>query len=226
MESAHVLPVNSIRRRLVLLLASLPFGLGVRPAAAEGMKEGVDYRLVSPALPPESSTRVEVIEFFSYACPGCNAFEPSLEPWVKKLPADVLFHRIPVVYHDSWLAPARLYFALDVLGETRRLDQAVFDAIHKQHADFSNPEPIAKFLEGHGIPQKNFNDAFNSCSVETKMQRSKSLLAAYKIDQVPEIAVDGRYVVNPAEGRRQDDVLPVADYLIAEARKQRKLPKQ
>jgi thiol:disulfide interchange protein DsbA len=215
--------MNTTRRKIVAALASLPFA-GVMPLAA-GMTAGTDYVEISPPLSPESATKVEVIEFFSYACPACYGFEPLVEPWIKKLPADVLFHRIPVVYHDNWMAPAQLYFTMEVLGENARLDGLIFDAIHKQHQDFSSPAVISVFLESHGIPSKKFLDAFNSFSVQTKMQRSKLLLAAYKVDQVPEMAIDGRYVTSNAMfGGKNEPVLPVVDYLIGEARKIRKLP--
>jgi thiol:disulfide interchange protein DsbA len=218
--------MNPMRRKIVVTLASLPLGFATGMAMAEGMTAGVEYRLVSPPLSPDNATKIEVIEFFSYACPACNAFEPTLEPWIRKLPGDVVFRRIPVVFHDTWLAPAGLYFALEVLGETGRLDQLVFDAIHKEHSNFSSPEPIAKFLESHGIPEKKFSEAYNSFSVQSKIHRGGQLQAAYKIDQVPEMAVDGRYVTaNTMVGGKHEDVLPVVDYLVDLARKERRLPR-
>jgi thiol:disulfide interchange protein DsbA len=215
--------MDTTRRKIVVALASLPLVTGMSLAA--GMSAGTDYVEISPPLSPESATKVEVIEFFSYACPACNQFEPLIEPWIKKLPADVMFHRIPVVYHPQWEASAKLYFTMEVLGENARLDRLIFDAIHKQHQDFSSPAVISVFLESHGIAPQKFLDAFNSFSVETKMQRSKLVLASYKVDQVPEMAVDGRYVTSNAMfGGKNEAVLPVVDYLIGEARKLRKLP--
>lgn len=220
--------MNPIRRKLLVSVGwSALAGVGA-PAFAQkpSPREGTEYRLVSPPLSPDDATKVEVIEFFSYACPHCFDFEPSIEPWIKALPAYVTFERVPVVYHETWLGPARLYYTLDALGENKRLDPAVFDAIHKEHLNLSSQEAIAKFLETKGIPQKKFADAYNSFSVQSKMRRGDRLQAEYKIDQVPELAIDGRFVTsNSMVGGKHEDVLPVADYLIELARKERKLPK-
>jgi protein dithiol oxidoreductase (disulfide-forming) len=216
---------NPTRRRILLSLAALPLATGTRIAFAQGPAAGKDYALVSPPLPPESATKVEVLEFFSYACPHCYSFEPAVEAWMAKLATDVNFHRVPVVYHEQWRAPARLYYTLEILGEDKRLSPFVFDAIHRQNLDFSKEDVIAKFLETKGIPQKKFLDAFNSFSVQSKMQRGDQLQSQYKIDQVPEMAVDGRYVIsNSMTGGDHASVLPVVDYLIGVARRDRKLP--
>ena len=213
------------RRRL--LLAALASTLVAAPALAQRKpEEGFDYNTLSPALPPESNSRVEVIEFFWYGCPHCYAFEPTITPWIKTLPDYVMFHRVPAVFNDSWAPHAKLYYALEALGETERLHKAVFDAIHQDKQTLGTEAAIADFLEKHGIARKKFADAFNSFSVQSKLQRSLKLQAAYKIEGVPAMGIDGRYMTaNTLVGGSHLAVLPVVDYLIAEARKQKKLPK-
>jgi len=215
------------RRRVVAALAALPATLAVGTARAQGIAAGKEYLVVSPPLPPESPSKVEVIEFFSYACPYCFSFEPAIEPWIDSLPPYVMFHRVPVVFHEPWLAPAKLYYTLAILGENKRLDRLIFDTMHLQHRDLTHEDQIANFLESQGIPQKKFLEIFNSFAVETRMQRSKQLLKAYKIDQVPELAVDGMYVTSSsmADPRQPASVLPVVDYLVELVRKERKLAK-
>jgi thiol:disulfide interchange protein DsbA len=215
------------RRRVVAALAALPLGYAVGGARAQDYAAGKEYIVVSPPLPPESPNKIEVIEFFSYACPYCNYFEPALEPWIRSLPPYVMFHRIPVVYHEPWYAPARLYYTLEILGENRRLDQLIFDTMHKEHRDLTKEDQIAKFLDTQGIPQKKFSEVFSSFAVETKMQRGKEVTRAYKIDQVPELGVDGRFVASSSmtESRQPESVLPVVDYLVELTRKERNLAK-
>jgi thiol:disulfide interchange protein DsbA len=210
-----------------MLLAALASMLLAAPVLAQKKPEqGIDYNLISPSLPPESNTSVEVIEFFWYGCPHCYAFEPAITPWIKTLRGDVTFHRVPAVFHESWTPHAKLYYALEALGETDRLHKTVFDAIHQDKQQLATEASIAEFLEKHGIPRKKFTDAFNSFTVQSKIQRSLKLQAAYKIDGVPAMAVDGRYVTsNTMVGGSHGAVLPVVDYLIVEARKQKKLPK-
>jgi protein dithiol oxidoreductase (disulfide-forming) len=220
--------MNPFRRKV---LASMGYGtlaLAAAPVFAQdkGPRAGADYIVLSPPLPPESKTRVEVIEFFWYGCPHCYAFEPIIEPWIKKLSPEVLFHRIPAVFNDSWVPHAKLYYSLEILGEVDRLHGVIFDTIHKDHQILATESAIADFLEKNGVPRKKFTEAFESFSVQSKVQRSIQLQSAYKLDGVPAMGVDGRYVTNNVlVGGRHEAVLPVVDYLIGEARKLHKLPK-
>ena len=45
-------------------------------------------------VPVETGKKIEVIEFFSYSCPHCGEFEPSLQDWLKTLPCDAGCHGI------------------------------------------------------------------------------------------------------------------------------------
>ena len=220
--------MNPFRRKILASLGYATLALAAAPAVAQKKQpeEGTEYRLVSPPLAPESKTKVEVIEFFWYGCPHCYAFEPVVEPWIKKLPADVIFHRVPAIFNESWVPQARLYYSLEVLGETERLHGSVFDAIHKDHQLLATEATIADFLEKNGLERKKFTDAYNSFSVQSKVQRSMQLQTAYKIDGVPTMGIDGRYVTaNTMVGGSHQAVLPVVDYLIGEARKQHRLPR-
>src|SRR5215472_1471406 len=91
-------------RSLTLALLSLAAAAlcAGTPASAQ-LAEGHDYRLVTPARPTSSPGRIEVVEFFSYACPHCAKFNPLLSAWVAKQPKDVVFRRVPVSYgRDAW----------------------------------------------------------------------------------------------------------------------------
>ena len=217
--------MNPYRRKI---LASFALSLAAAPAFAQKRipEEGVDYRLIAPPLPPESKTKVEVIEFFWYGCPHCHAFEPTLSPWVKKLPADVMFRRVPAVFNETWIPHARLYYTLELLGETERLHKTIFDTIHQQHQMLATEAAIGEFMQKHGVDRKKFSDTFNSFSLQSKVQRSLQLQTAYGIDGVPAMGVDGRYMTaNTMLGGNHAAVLPVLDYLIVLARKQHKLPR-
>ena len=101
------------------------------PAQAQQAVAGKDYVAIDPPITTESPGKIEVIEFFSYGCPHCFSLNPSLERWADKLPADVSFQRVPVSFNQPYYQTlARFYYALEALGELKRLDNAVFSAIH------------------------------------------------------------------------------------------------
>src|SRR5450755_3800012 len=96
------MPLNR-RHFSTVLLGGL--GLLSAPSAAlaqpKGMVEGVNYVRLGQPLPITLPGKIEVIEFFWYECPHCNAFEPALEAWSKQLPADVVLNRVPVWFREE-----------------------------------------------------------------------------------------------------------------------------
>lgn len=76
-------------RRHFLAAAALPAISAHAPVfAQEVFSEGKHYVKVSPTQPTRDPKRVEVLEFFAYSCSHCNAFEPALDAWQKKLSPD------------------------------------------------------------------------------------------------------------------------------------------
>jgi protein dithiol oxidoreductase (disulfide-forming) len=218
--------MNRFRRNALLSLGSLPLAFSTFSVFAQKKvpQVGTEYRLVTPPLPPESKTRVEVLEFFWYGCPHCYAFEPIIEPWAKKLPADVMFTRVPTVFDKTWVPHAMLYYSLEMLGEVDRMHGKVFDGIHQGHLQLANETMIADFLEKNGVPRQKFVDAYRSFTVQSRVLRAGQLQKAYNIDSVPTMGVDGRFVTSATMvGNSHEAVLPVVDYLIGEARKNHKL---
>jgi len=96
--------------------------------------EGTDYKRVVPPQPTDSPGRIEVIEFFSYGCPHCNAFYPVINAWAAKLPKDVVFKRVAVSFNrPQWISLARAYYALQATGDLPALDGALFHALHAEN---------------------------------------------------------------------------------------------
>ena len=99
-------------------------------AGAAEVTEGKDYARLKNPQPVETGKKIEVIEFFSYGCPHCSDLEPILHAWVEKLPSDVQFRRVPVVFQQRWEVLAKIYYTLDAMGAEMRLSPEVFKAIH------------------------------------------------------------------------------------------------
>lgn len=205
-------------RALIGVLCLFVAGL----AGAQSLQEGRDYTLLNPPQPTEPG-KIEVVEFFSYMCPHCAHFDPVLNPWIKKLPKDVTFRRIPVVFRPQWDAPARLYYALESLNELDRQHAAVFKAIHEDGSNLSTDEGVTEWIAKRGIDGKKFSDVFRSFTVQSRVQQAKQATAAYGINSVPAIVVAGKYKT-PTENFNGDhaDLLKIVDALIAKARNEQK----
>jgi thiol:disulfide interchange protein DsbA len=194
------------------LLASTAHAQGGAPV------EGKQFTRVEPPVPPLVPGKLEVIEFFSYACPHCNAFEPTIAAWAKTLPADVAFHRVPVPFLANFENLMRTYYSLETLGQVDAMQRKVFAAIHVERNYLDKPADIAALMAKNGIDAAKFTGVFNSFSVATSVTRAKKLMAAYKLDGVPTLAVQGRYATSPGQAGGFEQATAVVDYLLQRAR--------
>lgn len=201
------------------LTAGLP-GL----ALAQGTPvEGKQYVRLPQAAPVSAPAgKVEVVEFFWYGCGHCNDFEPTLAAWVAKLPADVVFRRVPVAFRENPFGNhQRLFYALEAMGLVSSLHAKVFRAIHAEGQTLDKPETIAAFMTRQGVDAAKFMAMFNSFAVQTKCKQARTLADAYKIDGVPTLGIAGRYFTSVSLNGNPERTLATTNFLIDQARKGR-----
>jgi len=204
--------------RTLFLTFSLAI-VGVASAAAAAPVAGKDYTVLKAPQPVDvPAGKIEVIEFMWYGCPHCNEFDPYLEKWVAAQGPDIVFKRVPVAFRDEFIPHSKLLHALDALGLVQKLTPVVFHEIHVNRNYLMTPEDQAKFLATQGVDPKKFMDAYNSFSTQSELNRDKQMIANYKIDGVPTLAVQGKYETGPAATNSLDGTLKVLDYLIAQVR--------
>ncbi|MCU0834083.1 MAG: thiol:disulfide interchange protein DsbA/DsbL [Chromatiaceae bacterium] len=210
------------RRFNQAILAALAAGALPLTAATAELVEGRDWVPISPPQPGDAADKIEVLEFFSYGCPHCRELHPLVTVWATRLPEDVALRRIPVSFgRAAWANLARLYLALELTGDLAKLDMAVFDAIHDQRAKLFTRESIVDWVKTQGVAANAFAEAFDSFAVQTRLARSDQLVRQYRIDAVPRLTVAGRYAVVGREAKGHEDLLAIADALIAQARARR-----
>ena len=217
--------MNMNRRQLstTLLFAGVAGTAGwpLAPASAQtaGPVEGKDFvRVETPQPPAAPAGKVEVLEFFSYACPHCSAFEPVLEAWEKQLPPEVLLRRVPVPFLMNADNFMHTYYALETIGAVTAVQLKIFSAIHVERQRLDSAENIAAFVGKNGVDAAKFLAAFKSFSVATAVTRAKKLVADYKVDSVPTLVVQGRWMTSPSQAGSQERALAVVDQLAQRAR--------
>jgi thiol:disulfide interchange protein DsbA len=207
------------RLRDLIVASLLIFALSAHGEVVQGR----DYSLIVPSQPGNSPGKIEVIEFFSYGCPHCAAFNPSVTLWASKLPSNAAFVRVPVAFgRPQWGQLARTYYTLLSMGLVEKLDAAFFNAIHQEHQNLFDEDSIAAWMAAHGVDAKEFRAEFNSFSVTTEATRAEQLSRNYKISGVPTLTIDGKYA---ALGQNFDDMLRNASALIEKAAAERKATK-
>jgi protein dithiol oxidoreductase (disulfide-forming) len=188
------------------------------PALAE-VTAGTDYRLIDPPQHTDSSGKIEVVEFFSYGCPHCNEFYPLISAWAAKLPKDVAFKRVATgLGRTAWTNLAKTYYALEATGDLARLDAKLFHAIHEEHLPLFDEKAISQWVGQHGVDTAKFNTAFESFGVNTKLNQAEEMIENYKVDGVPALAVDGKYLIL---GNSFEQILSNLDGVIAKDRAER-----
>jgi len=190
------------------------------PAAAQQVKRDVDYRVI-PQQPVESGERIEVLDFFFYACPYCNDLLPYLERWQKRNAAEIVFRHVPVVRHDSWVPLAKTYFTLEAMGEAGRLHSAVYRSYHVEELSMSQDKVIAEWAEKNGLDREKFMTIYRSEETQQKVERARKMTTDYDIHGTPSIVVDGKYLTSTSMTPGIPQVIPVLDGLIRLARQQR-----
>lgn len=209
-------------KKIAVLFATLLSVAGFMmnaPAHAAAPTEGKEYQVLKapqPASVPAGKT--EVIEFMWYGCPHCFDFEPELEAWVKRHGNDVVFKRVPVAFRDDLLPHTKIFYALESLGKLDALHAKVFNAIHVDRKRMLDPKEIADFMVKNGIDAKAWNDAYNSFTVTTNAQRANKIADAYKIDGVPTVVVQGKYVTSPSIAGSKETAIQTMDYLVNQVR--------
>jgi thiol:disulfide interchange protein DsbA len=200
--------------RLAAVGASLA---STRALAQPVPAEGKEFVRLDPAVSVSVEPgKIDVVEFFSFACPHCFELEPTLEAWIKKLPAKVHFHRVPVPFLFNYRNLQPLYYTLEAMNLVDTMQMKVFNAIHVENQRLLKPEDIGALVARNGIDPAKFLAVFNSFAVQARTRQAADLVSSFNVNEVPTIAVQGRYTTSLARGNGPVGTTQVIDYLIAQ----------
>lgn len=182
---------------------------------------GREFQRLDPPHPAALDGRIEVIEFFYYGCPVCYETEPFLSRWLGAAPDYVAIRRVPALSSEAWEPFAKLFYALETLGQVERLHWPVYDAIHFDDLKLGDEKVVADWAARNGIDREKFVQTYGSQAVAERVAQARELLKAYGVRAVPTFVVDGKFLTSArlAEGTQQ--VVQVLDHLVRLAREER-----
>ena len=192
-----------------------------KPVAGPPIKlsEGKDYnRLDHPQANDVGAGKIEVIEFFWYSCPHCNAFEPTLAQWIKNAAKDVVVRRIPVAFNDSFAPQQRLFFALEALNLLDTLHTKVFQAVHVDKQPLNTDASIQAWAEKQGVDKTKFAETYKSFGMASKLRRAVQLQNDFKVEGVPALGIAGRFYTDGSMAGSMERALQVTEALLAQVR--------
>jgi len=186
--------------------------------------EGKEYHRLVPTQPTVGGAdKIEVAEIFWYGCPHCFSFEPAINSWAEKIPANARFVRIPAVWNPLARLHGRLYYTEEVLARNGKLADmkefhaAVFTEFHRKSNRLTSEGAIQKLFAGFGVSQDDFLNAWNSFEVNQKIRVADDLVRRYNVTGVPAVVINGKYRTGagPNEAGSVRSLLEVMDELVA-----------
>jgi len=212
--------------RFALVAAALVAGFA--NASPPDPRNGAEYTTLATPQPTQTvGKKVEVVEFFAYHCPACNALEPTLNAWVKKQGDNIVMRRIHLPFQGPADPEAHLFLTLDAMGKLNEYHDRVFRAVHVERKRLMKDEDIIAWATSNGLDKAKFMEAWNSFGVQTKLRRLSQQADAYKVSGTPTIIVDGKFVTSPSQvsqankiqdmGQLMQATTQVLDALVAKA---------
>jgi protein dithiol oxidoreductase (disulfide-forming) len=186
------------------------------PAAGERFVAGQHYRVLNPAQPTNVAPgKVEVVDVFWYGCGGCNLMAPFMEAWKASKPDAAEYVKLPAALNPSWQPQARLFYATKALGIDDKTHAAAFREMHVNRNPLNTIELMVEFLGGFGVSAADARDALNSFSVDSELRAADVQARRYRLNFVPAVVVNGKYVVSVDQAGGPEQVLEVINYLVA-----------
>jgi thiol:disulfide interchange protein DsbA len=216
--------------RIALAVASLAATTAF--ASPTDPQNGAEYSTLSSPQPTKTvGKKVEVIEFFMYHCPACNALEPHLADWVKKQGDNIVFRRVHFPVTGPADPEAHLHLTLEAMGKAEEMNPKVFRAFHVERVRLNKDDAIMEWIPKQGIDKAKFTEYWNSFGVLTKLKGAQQVMNNYRIEGAPTLVIDGRFVTSPADigkanpSLNNTNVYPavqqVLDALVAKAQKEK-----
>lgn len=209
------------RRVLTTLLLLLPLAGVAAPMVDFDTKPrpGIDYEVLPTPQPTYGKGKIEVVEVFSYACIHCAHFQPEVDAWLKRLPADVRFEYVPAVFQPVWERFARAFLTAKALGVLPRTHALLFKAVHEDHV-FKNGslEEISDWFASRGVNRDKFMAKMQSPEIDAAVDRAKQFALRVGIESTPTLVIAGKYRATAQGDRGFEGLLRTADYLLAQER--------
>jgi protein dithiol oxidoreductase (disulfide-forming) len=216
-------------RAISLAFISLWFIASIALASPTSPVEGAEYRtLGTPQAVTSTGKKVEVVEFFMYHCPACNALEPQLLAWVKKQGDNIEFRRIHLPHTGNKDPETHLFLTLEALNVEKELHAKILNTWHVEHHQLLTDNDNIEWAVKNGFDKAKFMETYFSFSVMSKLQGAQRIGESYQVNSTPTLVIDGRYITDPGLIQNSNPTIPgegldqatlqVADVLVQKAK--------
>lgn len=207
---------------VVILSARRRDSAVVQSDTSEEKKErfiaGEHFIVLDSPVGTRDSSKIEVVEMFSYGCPHCYEFEPLIRDWSSKQAGDIDFSFVPAIWNKPMELYARAFLVAHALNVVDEIHQPLFTAIVIEQRSIKDESDLAEFFAVRGVDRDAFTGTFNSMLVDMQVKQIAERVRRYSPAGVPEIVVNGKYRVDRMRAGGQSQMLDVVDFLIEKER--------
>jgi thiol:disulfide interchange protein DsbA len=221
-----------MRRILMSVLTLALVGSGSAAfSASASWTQGTNYFLIQPTQPKSvTGDKVEVTEVFSYACPACNRFYPTIDKLRAALPPNAELTLVPASFNtaEDWPMFQRAYYTAQALGVDRKTHDAMFDAVWKTGEmavvdpstdRIRSPAPTIQdaarwYAKTAGVKEDVFVSTASSFGVDTRTRQADQFLRATQVDQTPTMIVNGKYRVTVGSAGSDEKLIELVLWLV------------
>lgn len=176
--------------------------------------EGLYHEVTPPQIPEAPEGTIEVVEAFGYRCPHCFRLLPLMEAYEKEKPGYVHVRHLPVIFRESWEAPARAFYTAQLLGVVDRVHRPIFEALHVAGKPMNKDSDWRELFVAHGVGAEKFNQTFQSFAVESLLRKSVVMQGRYGVTGTPSIIVNGKYRVAAGLAGSYENIIRITKGLV------------
>lgn len=196
-------------KAFALLVLSIFF---ISSAQARDYKEGLDYEIRAT----NKTVEPEIREFFSFFCSHCFAMEKPFSQMAEffKGKAKFIVNPVGLIGGDVGLESQKAYAVAINLEIEDELKEELFNRIHVKQDIPEDHDYFAELFESLGVPSEKYEQIYNSFVTQAKVAEYDRHTKEMKIDAVPEIVVNGKYLVKTDNLESIEDYESIVSYLL------------
>lgn len=164
----------------------------------------------------DDSNKIQIMQFFSYACAGCYLFEPKLQSWLRKNEDKYNLVQVPVLFRKNWSILAKAYYASKEIGALDQSHGILFHSIHQNRVRINSDEELFSLLEKN-VNMNHFKAAYYSAEINNKMLHADKLTSSLQVAFIPEtiVKINKDFYMITANLPKDVSIIDVIEYLAA-----------
>lgn len=196
-------------KAFALLVLSIFF---ISSAQARDYKEGLDYEIRAT----NKTVEPEIREFFSFFCSHCFAMEKPFSQMAEffKGKAKFIVNPVGLIGGDVGVESQKAYAVAINLEIEDELKEELFNRIHVKQDIPEDHDYFAVLFESLGVPSEKYEQIYNSFVTQAKVAEYDRHTKEMKIEAVPEIVVNGKYLVKTDNLESIEDYESIVSYLL------------